>query len=80
MDTTLALPVKQFDNETFYNIFTIDNKLCKINAYECGFDMVDKFESDIGIQLPFLEAIYNAIIECKTANIKTYINYFDKFL
>lgn len=66
--TKLDIPIRQH-GEDFYNTFEINDGIFSTNAYEGKKYWVDHYESDIEIQLPFLEIIFNAIIECKNMDI-----------
>lgn len=66
-DVKLLIPIKQFECNHF-NIFIIKNGIFSVRAYEGKNYWIDTWESPIEIQLPFLEIICKAIIDC--INIK----------
>lgn len=67
INTKLEMPIQQGD-DNFYNPFEIINGVFSTNAYEGKKYWIDHYESNIEIQLPFLEIICNAIIECKNTD------------
>ena len=62
-DAKLELPIEQF-GESFFNNFTITNGVFSVGAYEGKSHCIDSLESEVETQLPFLEIICEAIIEC----------------
>ena len=62
-DIDLVIPIEQ-SGKIFYNIFIIKNGVFYVFAYEGKDHFIDIWESDIETQLPFLEIICKAIIEC----------------
>ena len=78
-DAELEIPIEQF-NDIFSNTFKIKNGVFSVNAYEGKPYHIDSFESPAETQLPFLEIICSAIIECaNTENMcdKTFIPFSD---
>ena len=62
-DVSLLIPIKQF-SDNFFNIFKIENGIFSVEAYEGKAYNINIWESPIEKQLPFLEIICKAIIEC----------------
>lgn len=68
INTKLEIPIKQH-GEYFYNLFRVNDCVFSTNSYEGKKYWIDHYESDIEIQLQFLEIICDAIIECKNTNV-----------
>lgn len=77
-DCTLLLPIHQY-NEDFDNEFSIVNGMLLVHAYEGKNHGVETFTSAIEIQLPFLEQICTAIIECKNTTMFVEKIYFETY-
>ena len=75
-DCILSLPVHQYQHD-FSCTFEIYNGILSVPAYEGKDHHIDTFESSIEIQLPFLEILCKAIIECKNTGTISYIDFLD---
>ena len=62
-DIELLLPIKQY-GVSFFNYFIIKDGELSVRVYEGAEHFMDTWESDIDVQLPFLEIICKAIMEC----------------